>query len=92
MLEFNTEGKCFSPRAALGGVANIPIRVKKAEETLKGKKLKISDITTAMQAANELNPIPSIHGSPWYKKEISKILIRDSIQLSAKRAGIEIEE
>jgi CO/xanthine dehydrogenase FAD-binding subunit len=92
MLEFNTEGKCFSPRVALGGVANIPIRVKKAEETLKGKKLKISDITTAMQAASELNPIPSIHGSPWYKKEISKILIRDSIQLSAERAGIEIEE
>jgi CO/xanthine dehydrogenase FAD-binding subunit len=64
---------------------------KKTEEGLKNKRLQRKDIINAMQKANELNPVPSIYGSPWHKKEISKVLIRDSLELSVERAGIEIE-
>ncbi len=91
-LEFDDSGTCVSARVAMGGVANVPMRLKKAEQALTGKKLRKKDVSNAMDAVNDLTPVPSIHGSSWYKKEIGKVLIRNSVQLSAERSGIEIAE
>ena len=86
-LLFGSDGICKEAAISLGGVANVPMRQTRAEGLLKGQKLFKEIILKASEAVNETNPTPSIHGSPWYKREISKVLVRDSLLLSSQRAG-----
>jgi aerobic carbon-monoxide dehydrogenase medium subunit len=61
-------------------MAPTPIRVKKAERILEGKRIKrellreVSDLATG-----ESKPISDIRGSAWYRKEVVKILVEQGI-------------
>ncbi len=79
--------RCKEVAIAMGGVANTPIRYKKAEDTLVGKAITNDLVLKAAETLNELEPFPSVHGSPWYKREISKVLVRDALITSVERAG-----
>jgi CO/xanthine dehydrogenase FAD-binding subunit len=75
-------------RIALGAVAKIPLRVKKAEEILRGKKFGEKLVTqTSLQVCEEIQPIDDIRSTAWYRKEISKVFVRDAIKLAWQRAG-----
>lgn len=90
-LTFDTNGKCADSRISLGGIANTAVRSKKGEAALKGQKLTKEVVTKAAEAASsEFEPTSSVHGSPWYKKEITKTLTRDVIQKAAERAGFPV--
>jgi CO/xanthine dehydrogenase FAD-binding subunit len=71
---------CTQARIALGSMAPTPVRVKKSERILEGKRIKrellreVSDL-----AAGESRPISDIRGSAWYRKEVVKILIEQGI-------------
>ena len=91
-LTFDKGGKCNDVRLSYGAVANTPIRAKKAEGVLKGQKLTKELVAKATDALSEIEPTPSIHGSPWYKKEISKVLTRNVVYKAAERAGFPIAE
>lgn len=90
-LTFDKGGKCNDARISMGAVANTPIRAKKAESVIKGQKLSKELVLKATEALSEIEPTPSIHGSPWYKKEISKTLTRDVLYKAAERAGFPIQ-
>ncbi|MGI0090435.1 MAG: FAD binding domain-containing protein [Nitrososphaerales archaeon] len=91
-LSFDKGGKCADSRISLGGIANTPVRSKKAESQLKGEKLTKAVVAKAAESASaEFEPTPSVHGSPWYKKEISKTLTRDAVYTAAQRAGFVVE-
>ena len=72
---------------ALGGVANTPVRHRKAEDVLVGREVGRDLVLKAAETLKEVEPVPSIHGSPWYKRELSKVLVRDALLASAQRAG-----
>lgn len=82
--------KCKEAIIALGGVANTPVRQERTENVLRGQKITKDVILKAAETLNELNPVPSIHGSSWYKREIAKIMVRDALTKSAERAGVSI--
>lgn len=88
-LAFEGE-KCKEASIALGGVANTPLRYKKAEDVLTGRPLSLENVMKAVGTLGDLEPVPSIHGSPWYKREISKVLVRDALLKSSERAGFQI--
>ena len=90
-LTFDNGGKCNDARLSMGAVANVPIRAKKAENVLKGQKLSKELVLKATEALSEIEPTPSVHGSPWYKKEISKVLTRDVVYKAAERAGFPVD-
>lgn len=90
-LTFDKGGKCNDARLSMGAVANVPIRAKKAENVLKGQKLSQELVLKATEALSEIEPTPSVHGSPWYKKEISKVLTRDVVYKAAERAGFPVD-
>jgi CO/xanthine dehydrogenase FAD-binding subunit len=90
-LTFDKGGKCNEARISMGAVANVPIRAKKAESVLKGQKLSKELVAKATEALSEIEPTSSIHGSPWYKKEISKVLTRDVLYKAGERAGFPVE-
>lgn len=69
--------KCIDARIGLGGLAPTPIRAKKAEAILKGKK--ISDdllAKAAMAASGETSPTSGIEASAEYRKELAGVLVK----------------
>ncbi len=69
--------KCVDARIGLGGVAPTPIRAKKAEAILKGKKITDDLLAKAGEAASkETSPTSGIEGSAEYKKELAGVLVK----------------
>ncbi len=76
-----TDGTCEDAKIALGAVAPTPIRARKAEEILTGKKINEELIEKAAQAASdESRPITDVRGSAEYRKEMLKVITRHAIE------------
>jgi carbon-monoxide dehydrogenase medium subunit len=72
---------CEDIKIALGAVAPTPIRARKAEEVLKGKKLEDSLIEKAAGiAAEESKPIDDFRASAEYRREMVDVLVTRAIQ------------
>ncbi len=67
---------CQDIRIALGASAPIPLRTKKAEAVLKGKKITEALLAQAGEAAAaEADPISDIYASDDYRRELIKVLV-----------------
>jgi len=81
------DGTCTEAKLALGAVAPTPIRARRAEEMLKGKKIDKELIEKAARTASEeSSPIDDIRGSAEYRREMLKIFTRDAIRQAAELA------
>jgi len=81
------DGTCTDAKLALAAVAPTPIRARRAEEMLKGKRIDKELIEKAARtASDETKPRDSIRGSAEYKKEMLKVLARDAIRQAAELA------
>ena len=75
---------CKEARIALGAVAPTPIRARKAEKKIVGKKLNSSLIEEiATYTSQETNPISDIRASAEYRKEIVRNLTRRALNTIA---------
>lgn len=71
------KGICTDARIALGSVAATPIRVQKAEEVLKGKKVTDELLAEAGRVAmEESDPTDSVEASAEYKRELVGVLVK----------------
>jgi len=71
---------CSEIRIALGAVAPTPIRAKRAEDTLRDKKITPKLIKeTAKVAVSETKPISDIRASADYRKEMIGVLVEKTI-------------
>jgi carbon-monoxide dehydrogenase medium subunit len=81
------DNTCHEARIALGSVAPMVIRAKKAEGMLKGQKLESEVIGAAAEkAATEIKPITDIRSTAEYRQEISRVLVRRTIEEAVDRA------
>ena len=81
------DGACQEARIALGGVAPTPIRAKKAEGFLAGKKLEDEVIEKAAGlAADESRCIDDVRSTAEYRKEVVKVLVSRAIRICQTRA------
>ncbi len=70
------EGACKDVRIALGAAAPTPLRAKKAEEVLRGKRITDALLKKAGQVASEeTEPVSDINASEEYRRELVKILV-----------------
>jgi aerobic carbon-monoxide dehydrogenase medium subunit len=77
LITLNNKGLCEDVRIALGSVAVAPMRAKKAEELLKGKKINDELLAEAGQiAAEESSPTTDAEVSEEYKRELVKVLVQ----------------
>jgi len=75
-LDKNKE-TCSDVRIALGSVGTAPMRAKKAEEMLKGKKISDDLLAEAGQiASEEASPTADAEVSEEYKRELVKVLVK----------------
>jgi carbon-monoxide dehydrogenase medium subunit len=71
-----SDGVCQDVRIALGASAPAPMRAKKAEAVLKGKKITDALLKEAGKAASaESEPVSDIQASEEYRRELVKILV-----------------
>lgn len=79
---FDLSRNCFKDiRIGLGAVAPTPIRAKKAEIVLTGKRVNGDVIEEAASAASsESRPLTDIRGSEWYRREMIRHLVEESIR------------
>jgi carbon-monoxide dehydrogenase medium subunit len=74
-------------KIALGAVAPTPIRAKKAEEILRGKKLDQGLLDKSGQAASaEASPIDDIRGSADYRRELLAVLTKRAVTQAIQQA------
>lgn len=83
----SVNGLCKDARIALGAVAPVPMRAKRAERVLVGKEITDELLEEAAQvAAEEAKPISSVHASEEYKRELVKVLVKREGRKALKRA------
>jgi carbon-monoxide dehydrogenase medium subunit len=83
-----SQGRCEVARIALGAVAPICFRAKKAEAVLAGAELSEEVIQkAAATAAGEARPIDDIRATAAYRRKMVGVLVRRSLETSARRCG-----
>lgn len=83
VLTLSGKGACQDVRIAIGASTPVPVRARKAEEFLKGKKPSDEVLTEAGRLASEEVPrvIDDFRGSAGYRREIIGVIL--------KRTGLE---
>jgi len=75
-------------RIALGSVAPTPLRVKKAEDVLKGKTPTTELVEKAAEVVmNEVKPISDVRASAEYRKDMARVLSRRVLLNTLKKLG-----
>jgi carbon-monoxide dehydrogenase medium subunit len=78
---------CEEIRIVLGAVAPTPIRARRAEEVLRGKKIENQLLErTAHRASEEAQPISDIRSSADYRREMIKVLTEQAIREALRQA------
>lgn len=81
-------GACQKVGIGLTNVGATPLKAKKAEDFLRGKKPDAANISqTAQLAADESQPSPDLRGPADYKKGLVKELTRRALASALQRAG-----
>jgi len=76
-----TEGICAEARLALGAVSPTPMRAKKAEKGLMGKKIDDGVMELAAKTASEeASPLSDIRASQDYRRGMVRVLTRRAIE------------
>jgi len=81
-LSFDNRTKvCSKARVAFGAVAPTPVRAKKTEGKLVGKKIEEFSLESVGEtAAEEVAPISDVRGSAHYRREMIKELTMEAIR------------
>ncbi len=78
---------CKDIKIAMGAVAPVPMRAKKAEAMLRGRPLSENLIeSAAVTASEESKPIDDIRSSAEYRKEMVKVLTKQAIKQCLEKA------
>lgn len=81
------EGRCADVRIALGGVADVPLRLRQLESELNGREYSDVVLDEAAQTATDLVDTSSdIHGSAEYRRNLIRVLVRRAMKDAARAA------
>ncbi|HYY25161.1 MAG TPA: xanthine dehydrogenase family protein subunit M [Candidatus Udaeobacter sp.] len=79
-------GGCEDVRIGLNSVAPVIVRAKRAEEALRGRRITDAALREMGEiAAGEVDPMDDNRGSPEYKREMVKVLVRRAAQQALQR-------
>ena len=83
-----SERNCMAAGIALGAVAPVPFRARKAESILVGSELNDDTIQkAAATAAEEAKPIDDVRATSAYRKKMVAVLVRRSLENSMRRCS-----
>ena len=80
-------GKCVEARLVLGCVAPTPLRVREAEEVLRGNPYLPGTAAEAGRVASEAcSPLADLRGSAEYKRAMAGVLVERAVKEAFRRA------
>ena len=80
--------RCKKARIALGAVAPVSLRAKKAESILSGAELNRQIIQkAAATAAEAARPISDVRATAAYRKKMVRVMVQRSLESSLRRCG-----
>ena len=87
VLVVSQDGICKDIRVALGAVAPTPLRVKKAENILRGQRFSDALIEKVAEVASEeARPIDDHRASAEYRREMVAVLVKRAIKEATARS------
>ncbi len=88
-LMLEGDGMCRAARVALGAVAPVPMRARRAEQALVGQIDDACIEQAAAEAAAEAKPIGDVRASAAYRTHLVRVLVKDAVRqaLAQHRAG-----
>ena len=87
LLRLDENDFCQKARIVLFGVGAAPVRMRKAEEILRGRRAEGNAIAEAARiVSEELEPDSDLHASAQYRKEVAGTLTRRSLVEALTRA------
>jgi aerobic carbon-monoxide dehydrogenase medium subunit len=87
-LTLDDQGACQNVGIGLTNVGPTPVKARKAEDFLRGKKLDEANIAKAAQlAADESDPSADLRGPVEYKKGLVKELAKRALTRALQRSG-----
>jgi CO/xanthine dehydrogenase FAD-binding subunit len=69
------------PRIVLGGVGDVPVRAREAEQALAESPGRFVDVARA--AAAEIDPGSDLHAGPEYRRRLAETLVRRALEEAA---------
>jgi carbon-monoxide dehydrogenase medium subunit len=85
-VRLDGKGNCAEVSIAIGAAAPKPLRAHKAEAALRGKPVTGAAISAAAEvAAAEIKPIDDVHGTAWYRRQLTRVLVA---RVLARAAGL----
>ncbi len=80
------DGRCARARIALGAAGAVPLRARRAEESLTGRRLDGEAIAEAAALVREeVDPIDDARGSAAYKREMARVWTERALHAAAPK-------
>jgi CO/xanthine dehydrogenase FAD-binding subunit len=87
-MSLDADGRCTDARLVAGGVGPAPLRLKDAEEALKGNAPDADRFKEAAAiAADTVRPASDVHASTEFRKHLSGVLTERALRTAHGRAG-----
>jgi CO/xanthine dehydrogenase FAD-binding subunit len=87
LLQVDDNDTCQTVRLTLFGVGGTPVRVRRAEEMLRGQRVDDEALAAVAQVvAEDLDPESDIHASATYRKEVGGVMARRTLAKALSRA------
>jgi CO/xanthine dehydrogenase FAD-binding subunit len=88
-VRLEQDGSIAEVRVAVAGVADVPLRLRQLEQELVGERPTPETLRTAAEnAALELDPPGDVLASAAYRKRVTAVVVRRSLERAA--AGVEV--
>jgi len=80
-LVFNDNKEIMDAKFCVGSAAPVPLRIEKAEQNLKNKKIKKINIEEVAQiVSDEISPIDDIRGTADYRRKVAFNITKSALQ------------
>ena len=87
-IKLDHQGKCLAANIAVGAAAPTLLRIKPAENLLAGQLLTEEAILEAANiAVQEISPIDDVHGTVWYRRKVTRVLVERTLREAANMNG-----
>jgi carbon-monoxide dehydrogenase medium subunit len=79
-------GRIRDPRIALGAVAPTPVRARSTERAIESLSLEEALEVGPRFVEGDIAPIDDVRSTAWYRREVAKVLLRDSLRTAYERS------
>ena len=88
LVKLDDANSCQDARIVMFGMGGTPVRVQKAEDSLRGTRLSQEAFReVGAIVSEELDPVSDLHASREYRKEVGGVMARRALEMTLQSVG-----